>query len=216
MLTSSAALIDRVVTEKTHPAAVILATKAEARFAPLADATVHFQLGEGTKVSILEDRGQWVLVERNDEQQGWVKAGAVERVVTARAGDGMRQCFYYMIVMRVLIAEDTESVRFALRLAMEYLGHEVVGTACDGEEALEQYQLTHPEIVLMDVRMPLLDGLLCTTILSKQDPHAKVVIVTGGRTTERDALHAGARALLEKPFELDRLGDLIHQVGEAA
>ncbi|MEI6084472.1 MAG: tetratricopeptide repeat protein [Verrucomicrobiota bacterium] len=62
------------------PAAVVLVPKTEARFAPLADATVHFQLGEGTKVVIHEDRGQWVLVERADDQQGWVRAEAVERV----------------------------------------------------------------------------------------------------------------------------------------
>lgn len=118
--------------------------------------------------------------------------------------------------MRVLIAEDTESVRFALRLAMEYLGHEVVGTACDGEEAIIQYEKTHPEVVVMDVRMPLLDGLKCTARLSQQDPNARVLIVTGGRTTENDAREAGARAFLEKPFELDRLGELISQVGAAA
>jgi DNA-binding NarL/FixJ family response regulator len=99
---------------------------------------------------------------------------------------------------------------------MEYLGHEVVGTACDGEEAIVEYERTHPEVVLMDVRMPLLDGLKCTTKISQQDPNARVVIVTGGRTTESDARQAGARAFLEKPFELDRLDEIIHQAGAAA
>lgn len=118
--------------------------------------------------------------------------------------------------MRVLIAEDTESVRFALRLAMEYLGHEVVGVACDGEEAISEYQRTHPQVVLMDVRMPLLDGLKCTSLLAQQDPNARVVIVTGGRTTETVARQAGARCLLEKPFELDHLNEVIQFAGAAA
>jgi DNA-binding NarL/FixJ family response regulator len=114
--------------------------------------------------------------------------------------------------MKVLIAEDTDSVCFALRLAMEHLGHEVVATATDGEEALREYERVHPELVLMDVRMPLMDGLTCTAKLFEQDPTAKVVIITGGRTTEKDAVGAGARALVEKPFGIDELGRLIHSL----
>ena len=114
--------------------------------------------------------------------------------------------------MKILIAEDTDSVCFALRLAMEYLGHEVVATATDGVEVLRQYEQLHPEVVLMDVRMPRMDGLTCTTKLAAQDPNAKVVIITGGRTTERDAVDAGARALVEKPFGIDELGQLIHSL----
>jgi DNA-binding NarL/FixJ family response regulator len=111
--------------------------------------------------------------------------------------------------MKVLIVEDTESVRFALRLALEYLGHEVVGTAIDGEEALEKCRCMHPELVVMDVRMPRMDGLTCAEKLSKQDPNAKVIIVTGGRATESDALRVGARGFVEKPFEIGHLNQLI-------
>jgi CheY-like chemotaxis protein len=117
--------------------------------------------------------------------------------------------------MKILIAEDTDSVCFALRMAMEYLGHEVIATATDGEEALEQYERLRPEVVLMDVRMPLMDGLTCTAKLSRQDPNAKVVIITGGRTTQQDAADAGARALVEKPFGIDELGRIMHSL-EAA
>ena len=63
------------------PDAIVLTGRTEARFAPLVDATVHFQLGEGTKVGIREDRGQWWLVERADGQQGWIKSEAAERVI---------------------------------------------------------------------------------------------------------------------------------------
>lgn len=117
--------------------------------------------------------------------------------------------------MKVLIAEDTDSVGFALRLAMEYLGHEVVGVAVDGQEALEKYRSKHPEIVLMDVRMPGMDGLTCTSLLAKQDPNVKVVIVTGGRTTEIEAREAGALGFVEKPFEIAQLRDLIRSLAAA-
>lgn len=59
------------------PEAVVLATKAEARFAPLPEATVHFNVTEGTRVAVREDRGEWLLVERADGQQGWLNRSAL-------------------------------------------------------------------------------------------------------------------------------------------
>jgi two-component system chemotaxis response regulator CheY len=117
--------------------------------------------------------------------------------------------------MKVLIAEDTDSVQVALRLLVEHLGHEVVACANDGEEALAKYQQTHPELVLMDVRMPGIDGLACTAQLAAQDPQAKVVIVTGGHTTEREARQAGARGFVEKPFDMSQLDQLLYALSKA-
>ena len=51
-----------------------------ARFAPLPDSTVHFRLAEGTIVSIREDRGGWLFVERADGQQGWIQGNVVGRI----------------------------------------------------------------------------------------------------------------------------------------
>lgn len=114
--------------------------------------------------------------------------------------------------MKVLIAEDTESVRCALRLALEFLGHQVVGQATDGVEALKQCEQAKPEIVLMDVRMPRMDGLTCTTLLSQLIPRARVIIVTGGRTTEQQARAAGALGFVEKPFDLGHLNRTIQSL----
>ncbi|MGH8596343.1 MAG: response regulator transcription factor [Gammaproteobacteria bacterium] len=113
--------------------------------------------------------------------------------------------------MKVLIAEDTESVRGALRMAMDHLGHEVVGCAVNGRDAIEQYETTRPEIVLMDVRMPKMDGLTATTELARRDPDAKVVIVTATRTTKKEAHDAGARGYVEKPFAVADLADEIQR-----
>ncbi|HVM62285.1 MAG TPA: response regulator [Verrucomicrobiae bacterium] len=112
--------------------------------------------------------------------------------------------------MKVLIADDTDSVRYALRLALEYLGHEVIGFAADGHETIEKYATIHPDLIVMDVRMPRMDGLTCTSLLSKTDPAAKIVIVTGSRTTESEAREAGARGFLEKPFDVSDLDRAIH------
>jgi len=79
-LMAGLALADQVLREGASPRAVALDRRTDARFAPLADATVHFQLTEGTEVAIREDRDQWLLVERADGQQGWVRRAAVERI----------------------------------------------------------------------------------------------------------------------------------------
>lgn len=118
--------------------------------------------------------------------------------------------------MKILIADDTDSVRYALRLALEYLGHEVIGFAADGHEAIEKYGSMHPDLIVMDVRMPRMDGLTCTSLLSKADPSARVVVVTGSRTTESEAREAGARGFLEKPFDVTDLDRAIHVALAAA
>lgn len=66
--------------DQAAPKAILIAKQTEARFAPLADSTVHFKLTEGTRVSIREDRGAWLYVERADGQDGWVKSDTLERV----------------------------------------------------------------------------------------------------------------------------------------
>jgi CheY-like chemotaxis protein len=115
-----------------------------------------------------------------------------------------------------MIAEDSDSVRYALRLALEYLGHEVVGQAADGEEAVTIFLQQHPQLVVMDVRMPVMDGLTSTTLLRQFDPQTRVVIVTAGRTTESQARAAGADAFVEKPFDISSLGRVIDHLATAA
>ncbi len=108
--------------------------------------------------------------------------------------------------MRVLIVEDIDSVCCAVRMALEFFGHEIVETARSGEEALQKYQTARPDVVVMDVKMPGgMDGLTCTSLIARQDPQARVVVLTAGRTTETQARAAGAAAFVEKPFELAQL-----------
>lgn len=118
--------------------------------------------------------------------------------------------------MRVLIVDDSESIRFALRLALEHLGHTVVGFATDGLDALQKYQALRPDAVVMDVRMPRMDGLTATqALLQQHDPHARICIVTAGRTAAHEAFGAGARAFVEKPFALADLDLAFHQLAAA-
>jgi tetratricopeptide (TPR) repeat protein len=74
---SAFALGYETINNRTAPQAIAVTDQSDARFAPLPESTVHFKLAEGTQVVIREDRGQWLLVERADGQQGWVKSEAV-------------------------------------------------------------------------------------------------------------------------------------------
>ena len=75
---SAPALLYRSARYRTSPPAVVTAGRADTRFAPLAEGTVHFKLAEGSIVRVIEDRGPWVFIERADGQQGWVETKAVE------------------------------------------------------------------------------------------------------------------------------------------
>jgi tetratricopeptide (TPR) repeat protein len=79
---STFALSYGVIGDRTAPHAITVAAETEARFAPMPDSTVHFKLAEGTRVTVREDRGQWLFVERADGQQGWVKSEAVGRIAS--------------------------------------------------------------------------------------------------------------------------------------
>ncbi len=79
---TAGALVYRVALARSAPTAVVVVKHTDARFAPLADATVHFPLEEGTAVAIKEDRGRWLFVERADGQQGWVNADTLGRILS--------------------------------------------------------------------------------------------------------------------------------------
>jgi tetratricopeptide (TPR) repeat protein len=78
--TSALALSYQIINDHNAPQGIIVVSGADARFAPLPDSTIHFRLVEGAQIVIREDRGQWLLVERPDGQQGWVKAEAIGRI----------------------------------------------------------------------------------------------------------------------------------------
>ena len=96
---------------------------------------------------------------------------------------------------RVLLADDQELVRAGFRLILELAGLEVVGEAADGAEAVEAQRRLRPDVVLMDIRMPNLDGLEATRrILESAGEGARILMLTTFDLDEYvyDAMKAGA------------------------
>ncbi len=103
--------------------------------------------------------------------------------------------------MRVLIAEDEALIRMDLREMLEEEGHEVVGEAGDGEEAVSLARELVPDIVFMDVKMPGTDGLEAAERIAAERLAPVVMVTAFSQQTYVDrAARAGAMAYLVKPF----------------
>jgi DNA-binding NarL/FixJ family response regulator len=121
---------------------------------------------------------------------------------------------------RVVIADDHELVREGLRAVLEGEPDlEVVGEAEDGGEALEVCRQVHPDLVLMDVRMPNIDGLAATRAIKDEMPTTSVVMVTMHESPDYllEAIRAGAAGYILKDAEGERLVEVVHRTlnGEA-
>jgi DNA-binding NarL/FixJ family response regulator len=88
--------------------------------------------------------------------------------------------------LRVLVADDCEALRKRVRSELEEAGLTVVGEAADGAEALAQAAAHHPDVVLMDLRMPRMDGIQATQTLRVQQPGTQVVMWTGDGNAQLD------------------------------
>ena len=117
--------------------------------------------------------------------------------------------------LRVLIADDIQETRRNTRLMISALDNlEVIAIASNGRQALEMAAEHHPDIVLMDINMPIMDGLTATGQILKIAPDIGCIIMSGERDPEtiRDAMAIGIQEYLIKPFTIDELESAIEQV----
>ena len=107
----------------------------------------------------------------------------------------------------VLIVDDAAFMRTSLKLMLEKNGFTVVGEADNGATAVQKYLELNPNIVTMDITMPVLDGIEATKKIKEVDPKAKVIIVSamGQESYVRDAVVAGAKNFIVKPFKPERM-----------
>ncbi len=107
-----------------------------------------------------------------------------------------------MTKTRLLVIDDAPYVLKALRDTLEAHGYEV-HEAVNGEEALAMYREVNPDVVIMDILMPKLDGVSATKCIMEFDPNAKIIVLTamGKRGLEKDCIEAGASDFIIKPFK---------------
>jgi two-component system NarL family response regulator len=113
--------------------------------------------------------------------------------------------------VRILLADDHGLFLEGLQNLLHAGGYQVVGTASDGLEALEQARALRPDVILMDVRMPVCDGLCATRLIQAELPEIKIVMLT---TSAEDAdlfeaLKCGASGYLLKTLQPDELFDYL-------
>jgi CheY-like chemotaxis protein len=108
--------------------------------------------------------------------------------------------------LQVLVVDDSPAQRTWVRSALERAGLTVVGEAEDGAQALTQAAVHHPDVVLMDLRMPGMDGVQATRILRRQQPDTPVVLWTGDDAQlDRAVGTSGAQVGIPKGIDTDEL-----------
>jgi DNA-binding NtrC family response regulator len=113
----------------------------------------------------------------------------------------------------ILIVDDETGVRSLLRRILEEEGHQVI-EAGNGRKAVELYRLIPTDLVILDILMPIEDGMETTWQLNREFPGVKIIAMTGGQGEENflDAAKIlGAHRTIAKPFEVE---DLLHAVRE--
>jgi two-component system chemotaxis response regulator CheY len=107
----------------------------------------------------------------------------------------------------ILIADDAKFMRLTLARILEKAGHQIAGEAENGKEAVELYRRLRPELIVMDITMPVMNGIEAVRAIKEIDPGAKIIICSalGQQRMVVEAIEAGASDFIVKPFEENRV-----------
>lgn len=108
---------------------------------------------------------------------------------------------------RVLVVDDANFMRMIVKDTLTPHGFEIVGEACNGNEAVAKYVQLHPDLVTMDITMKEKDGVAAAREILAKDPNARIVMVTalGQERMLMDCISMGVRDFVVKPFEPQRI-----------
>ena len=109
--------------------------------------------------------------------------------------------------VRVLIVDDLTFIKIVLRDLVNRAGFRVIGEASDGLEAVQMYTDKHPDVVLLDITMPKMDGLTALKKILAIDPQARVIMCSalGQQRLIVQAIQLGAKDFIVKPFQPERV-----------
>lgn len=115
---------------------------------------------------------------------------------------------------RILITDDALFMRMQLKSILTNLGHEIVGEAADGIEAIEKNEELNPDVITMDITMPNLNGTEAVKEIRKNDTEVKIVMCSamGQQRMVVEAIEAGAQDFIVKPFTPERVKEAIDTV----
>jgi two-component system chemotaxis response regulator CheY len=112
---------------------------------------------------------------------------------------------------RILVVDDAAFMRKMVTDALTKGGHEVIGEAGNGTEAVEQYQSLKPDLTTLDITMPEKDGLSALKHIMALDPSAKVIMCSalGQESKVLESIKLGAKDFVVKPFQAERVLDAV-------
>lgn len=115
---------------------------------------------------------------------------------------------------RVLIVDDAAFMRMMIKDILSKNGYEVAGEADNGVKAVEKYKELTPDLVLMDITMPEMNGIDAVKNIKAIDPGAKIVMCSamGQQAMVIESIQAGARDFIVKPFQADRVLEAVRKV----
>ncbi|MDR3708553.1 MAG: response regulator [Capsulimonadaceae bacterium] len=119
---------------------------------------------------------------------------------------------------KILISDDAMFMRTMLRKILETNGYEVCGEATNGQEAVDKYIEHSPDLVLMDITMPVLDGISAVKAIKAKDPNCKIIMCTamGQKEMVFEAIRSGAKDFIVKPFQAPRVLQSVEKILGAA
>jgi len=114
----------------------------------------------------------------------------------------------------ILIVDDASFMRMMIKDILTKNGFEVVGEAENGAKAVEKFKELDPELVIMDITMPEMDGIQAVKEIKSVDPNVKIVMCSamGQQAMVIEAIQAGAKDFIVKPFQADRVIEAVKKV----
>jgi len=111
----------------------------------------------------------------------------------------------------IMIVDDEEDIRFIFTKVLSSRGHSVE-SAESGSEAIEKFGSFVPDLIIMDSKLPDMNGIEITKSILKENSNVKILGATGYSNLEQDFLDAGAVRVLAKPFSLDELVETVNEI----
>jgi len=119
---------------------------------------------------------------------------------------------------KILVVDDAKFLRVTLGSILKNAAHDVVGEAENGEEAIQQFKELKPDLITMDITMPIMNGIDAIKEIMKIDDTVKIVVCSavGQKKVVVEAIEAGAKDFIVKPFNESHVLDTINRVLERA